>query len=377
MNSTVYDAIVIGVGGMGSAALYHLAGQGKRVLGLERYDIPHQMGSSHGLTRVIRLAYYEHPSYVPLLRRSYELWRALQEEAGEQLLHLTGSVDAGPPDSEVVQGALRACQLHQLPHQLLTSAELSARYPGYRLPAEHLALFQPEGGFLLSERCIVQHVIQALDRGAEVRAREQVLDWEPSGDGVRVRTDRGEYRAERLVLTAGPWASRFIAPLAGKLQPERQVVAWFQPLDPSLFAPQRFPVFNLLVEEGRYYGFPVYHIPGFKVGRYHHLKEQIDPDLMDRECHPRDEALLRDFAARYFPAGAGPLMSMRACIFTNTADEHFVLGLHPDHPQVAIAAGFSGHGFKFCSVVGEVMAELALDGRSRHDLSLFDLKRLP
>lgn len=193
MNATAqhYDAIVIGVGGMGSAVLYHLARRGKRALGLERYDIPHQLGSSHGLTRIIRLAYYEHPSYVPLLRRAYALWRALEQEAGEQLLHLTGSVDAGPPDSDVVQGALKACQLHQIPHQLLTSAELSARHPGYALPEGHLALFQPEGGFLLSERCIVQHVIQAQARGAEVHARERVLDWEPLPSGVQVRTDRG------------------------------------------------------------------------------------------------------------------------------------------------------------------------------------------
>lgn len=379
MNARVqhYDAIVIGVGGMGSAALYHLAKRGKKVLGLERYDIPHQMGSSHGLTRIIRLAYYEHPSYVPLLRRSYELWRSLEQEAGEQLLHLTGSVDAGPAGSDVVQGALKACQLHQIPHQMLTSSELSARYPGYALPAGHQALFQPEGGFLLSERCIVRHVIQAQAQGAEVHAREAVLDWTPLADGVQVRTDRGVYTADKLVISAGPWASRFIAPLAGKLQPERQVVAWFQPLQPSLFALGRFPVFNLLVEEVRYYGMPVYHIPGFKVGRYHHLNEKIDPDAMDRECHTRDETLLRGFVERYFPAGAGPLMSMRACIFTNTADEHFVLGLHPGHPQVAIAAGFSGHGFKFCSVVGEIMADLALDGGSPHDLSLFDLGRLP
>ncbi|MBI2503387.1 MAG: N-methyl-L-tryptophan oxidase [Candidatus Latescibacteria bacterium] len=375
--SSTYDAIVIGVGGMGSAALYHLARRGKKVLGLERYDIPHQMGSSHGLTRIIRLAYYEHPSYVPLLRRSYELWRSLEQEAGEQLFHLTGSVDAGPPDSDVVQGALRACQLHQLTHQLLTSAELGARYPGYALPAGHLALFQPEGGFLLSERCIVQHVIQAQARGAEVHAREAVTDWEPLAGGVEVHTDRGRYTAEKLVISAGPWASRFIAPLAGKLQPERQVVAWFQPLQPPHFGLGRFPVFNLKVEEGRYYGFPVFHVPGFKVGCYHHLGEKVDPDAMDRECHARDEALLRGFVERYFPAGAGPLMCMRACIFTNTADEHFVLGLHPDHAQVAIAAGFSGHGFKFCSVVGEIMAGLVIEGRSPRDLSLFDPGRLP
>lgn len=371
-----YHAIVIGVGGMGSAALYHLARRGKTALGLERFDIPHQLGSSHGLTRIIRLAYYEHPSYVPLLRRAYELWRELQQRAGEQLLHLTGSVDAGPPASAVVQGALESCRLHGLPHELLTSAELKVRFPAYRLPATHLALLQPEGGFLLSERCIVQHVVQAQALGAQVRAREPVLEWEPLADGVRVRTSQGVYEAEKLVITAGAWAGKLLAPLAGRLSPERQVLAWFQPSRPALFAPERFPVFNLTVDEGRFYGLPVFHIPGFKVGKYHHLEEQVDPDIADRECHPRDEQVLRAFASRYFPEGAGPVMSLRACLFTNTADEHFILDLHPDHPQVSLAAGFSGHGYKFCSVVGEIMADLALEGRTRHDISMFRLNRL-
>lgn len=378
MNATAphYDAIVIGVGGMGSAALCHLARRGKQVLGLERFDIPHQLGSSHGLTRIIRLAYYEHPSYVPLLRRAYALWRELQQEAGEQLLHLTASVDAGPPDSAVVQGALQSCALHDLPHQVLNSAELHARFPAYHLPADFLAVLQPEGGFLLSERCIVHHVLQAQSLGAQVHAREQVLEWEPLPNGVRVRTDRGTYEAEKLVITAGPWAAKLIAPLADKLSPERQVLGWFQPFRPPLFALEHFPVFNLTVEEGRFYGLPVFHIPGFKVGKYHHLQEQVDPDQVDRQCHPRDEQVLRQFVNRYFPEGAGPVMSLRACLFTNTADEHFVLDLHPDHPQVAIAAGFSGHGFKFCSVVGEIMADLTLEGRSPHNLSLFALGRL-
>src|SRR5262245_53276140 len=191
MATARFDPIVLGVGAMGSAALYHLAARGQRVLGLERFDIPHDHGSSHGVTRIIRLAYYEHPSYVPLLRRAYELWRELEVRAGEQLLYLTGSLDAGPPDSDVVQGSLRSCQIHDLPHELLTSAEITARYPGYRRPGGHVAVLQPEGGFLLPERCIVHHVWAAQALGADVRARERVLDWAPtpSGEGVRVRTE--------------------------------------------------------------------------------------------------------------------------------------------------------------------------------------------
>jgi sarcosine oxidase len=370
-----YDAIVLGVGGMGSAACYHLARRGLRVLGLERFDVPHAMGSSHGVNRIIRLAYYEHPAYVPLLRRAYELWRELEAGFGERLLHVTGSIDASDADGEVFTGSLHSCELHGLPHEVLTSAELSHRFPGYRLPPGHLALYQPDGGFLVSERCVVAHVAAAQAAGAEIHARERVLGWEPDGAGVRVETDRGEYRAERLVVAAGAWIGGLVPELAALARPERQVLAWLQPLQPELFAPERFPVVNLTVEEGRYYGFPVWGVPGFKVGRYHHRSELVDPDAMDREPNAADEAILREFTARYFPAAAGPTMALRTCLFTNTPDEHFVLDRHPDHPQVVLASPCSGHGFKFCSVIGEILADLAERGETRHDVSLFRLAR--
>jgi sarcosine oxidase len=373
----VYDAIVVGVGAMGSAALYHLARRGQRVLGLERFDVPHDLGSSHGITRIIRLAYYEHPSYVPLLRRAYELWRELEALAGEQLLYPTGSLDAGPPDCDVVQGSLRSCQLHDLAHELLTSAEITRRYPGYRLPGQHVAVLQPEGGFLLPERCVVHHVWAAQALGAEVHARERVLDWAPSatGQGVRVRTERGTYEAGRLIVAAGAWMAGLVRRLAGLAVPERQVLAWLQPTAPERFALGHFPVFNLLVEEGRYYGFPVFGVPGFKFGRYHHLGERVDPDHLQREPTARDEAVLRTFAERYFPDGAGPTMALKTCLFTNSPDEHFVVDLHPQYPQVVVASPCSGHGFKFASVMGEILADLATDARTGHDISLFRLAR--
>jgi sarcosine oxidase len=370
-----FDVIVVGVGGMGSAACYHLARRGKRVLGLERFDIPHAMGSSHGVNRIIRLAYYEDPRYVPLLRRAYELWRALQDECGEQLLYVTGSIDASDRDGDVFHGSLRSCELHNLPHEVLTSGELSRRFPAFRLPAGHMALFQPEGGFLLSERCIVAHVFGALAAGAEIRARERVFFWEPFGDGVRVETDRGTYEADRLVLSAGAWMTRLVPSLAPVVQPERQVLAWLQPTRADHFTPERFPVFNLTVEEGRYYGFPVFGIPGFKVGRYHHRDEQIDPDDFDREPNAADEAVLREFAVRYFPDGAGATMTLKSCIFTNTPDEHFIIDVLPESPRVVVASPCSGHGFKFCSVVGEILADLVTRGATDHDIELFDLSR--
>ena len=281
MKTEHFDTIVVGVGGMGSAAVYHLAQRGQRVLGLEQFDIPHDMGSSHGVTRVIRLTYFEHPSYVPLLARAYALWRELEQTGGEQLLHITGSIDAGAPDSFVVEGSISSCAEHNLAHDVLTSGELTHRFPGFNLPPEMMAVWQPDGGFLLPERCIVHHVLQAQAAGGEVRAREQVLEWQAEQGSVTVRTNRATYTAERLIFTAGAWSQSLLSLLGENAVPERQVMGWFQPAQPDLFAVGRFPVFNALTPEGHFYGFPIYGVPGFKIGKFHHLREQTAPDDVD------------------------------------------------------------------------------------------------
>lgn len=360
---------------MGSATLFHLARRGLRVLGLERFDLSHEYGSSHGLTRIIRLAYWEHPTYVALLRRSYELWRELEQQSGEQLLHITGSIDAGPADGPVFTGALRSSELHGLAHEVMNGLELHRRFPGYRLPPHLKCLYQPDGGFLLPERCNLAHIAAARAHGAELRSREQVTEWGAAGSHYWIRTSSGRYEAGRLVFCAGSWASKLIPELEGLAQPERQVLAWLQPIRPELFLPARFPVFYLEVEEGRYYGLPSFLVPGFKLGKYHHRGELVDPDSMNREVEPEDEALLRRFAARYFPDALGPALMLKTCLFTNSPDEHFILDVHPNHPGVAIAAAFSGHGYKFCSVIGEIMADLVRRGESRHDIELFKLRR--
>jgi sarcosine oxidase len=375
--STTYDVIVAGVGGMGSAAVYELARRGRRVLGLERFDIPHDLGSSHGVNRIIRLAYWEHPAYVPLLRRAFELWRELELHCGERLLVVTGSIDAGRRDSKTVAGSLLSCAVHALPHHVFDAAALRRRFPGYLLPPDMTAVFQPDGGFVLSERAIVNYVNAAHELGAEIHAREPVLDWQADGEGVVVRTGASVYRAARLVVTAGPWIAQLVPALGAVARPERQVMMWVQPRRPELFKLGRFPVFNLETPEGHFYGFPIFGIPGFKVGRYHHRGETVgDPDTVDRRCHPEDEAVLREGIRRYFPDADGPTLSMKTCMFTNSPDEHFIIDRHPTVPQVVLAGGFSGHGFKFCSVVGEMLAELALEGQSRWDLTLFRLSRL-
>jgi sarcosine oxidase len=377
-----YDVIVLGVGGMGSATVYELAKRGRKVLGLEQFNIGHEFGSSHGVNRIIRLAYAEDPRYVPLLRRAYELWREIENLSNERLLFITGGIDGGPEAGSIVQGSLRSCKEHSLPHEKLDSIELRRRFPGYRFTKGMAAVYQPDAGFVLSERAIISYVMAAQALGAEIHAREQVRAWEIVRGRVLVRTDRDSYQASRLVIAAGSWAAK-VVPLLRKPRlavPERQVVIWTQPRRPEYFRLGAFPIFNMEAVEGRkanrYYGLPIYGFPGFKLGKYHHLGEEVDPDRMDRACHRRDENVLRKAIRTYFPDADGPTMALKSCLFTNSPDEHFVVDLHPDFPNVSIAAGFSGHGFKFSSVIGEVLADLALEGGcARFDLGLFSVTR--
>jgi sarcosine oxidase len=368
----MYDVIVIGVGGMGSAAMYHVAGRGATVLGLEQFEIPHARGSSHGLTRIIRLAYWEHHSYVPLLRRAYALWRELERAAGDQLLIVGGSIDAGLAGSRPVAGALEACARFGLTCDTLDATQVSARFPAYHLPRDIVAVFQPDGGFLLAERSVVAHVAAAKARGAVVHTGERVTQWTTDSDGVEVRTYANTYRARRLIVTAGPWAGTMLPRFRPLLSPERQVVIWTAPRNPELFTVARFPVFYMHVEEGAFYGFPEYASSGFKIGKYHHRREAADPDRPSREPDGEDERILRTAVSRYFPDADGRRLAAETCLFTNTPDEHFLIGRQDG---VSFGAGFSGHGFKFCSVVGEILADLALDGATRHDISLFDPRR--
>jgi sarcosine oxidase len=368
-----YDVVVVGVGGMGSAALYHLARRGKKVLGLERFDLLHEQGSSHGLTRIIRLAYFEHPDYVPLLRRAYELWHELEADAGETLLHTTGILEGGGP---ILDGVLRSCAEHGIEHEVLDGTEVAARFPAFSLPDDVQVVYQADGGFVVPERCLVAHVERALARGATFRARERVLEWAEGDNGVRVRTDRGTVEADRLVVTAGAWSEDVARLPEGSVRAVRQVLAWFQPSRPELFTPERMPVFNLILDGDHFYGFPAYGIPGVKLGRYERHGESGDPDGISRESTIGDETRLRELAGRYLPDGAGPTVALKTCLFELSPDEHFLIGAHPDFQRVVVGAGFSGHGFKFCSVVGEILADLAIEGTTRHDTGLFRLERL-
>jgi len=372
-----YDAIVIGVGGVGSAATCRLADRGLDVLGIERYDVPHARGSSHGSTRIIRRVQHEGAGYVPLVERAYELWRDLEDRTGRDLLYVTGSVHAGPPDSGVVEDARGACDAHDIPYETLSAGAVNDRHPGYDLPEEFHALYQPDGGFLACEQCTIAHVEAAHGAGATVRARERVLDWSETTDGVRVRTDKGRYAADELVVAAGPWTRELVPDLAAETVPVRAVMAWLQPERPEWFAPERFPVFVLREggERSGGYGFPRHDVPGFKFG-VSDPAPVVDPDAMDREPTRTEEELHRRFAERYFPAGAGPTVGLSTCIWSMSGDEHFLLGRPSGHDAVTVGAGFSGHGFKFASVTGEILAEIASEGGTDHDIELFDVNRV-
>lgn len=375
--SQVYDVIVVGVGGMGSAACYHLARRGKRVLGLERFSIPHTMGSSHGLTRIIRLAYHESPAYVPIVWRAMDLWRELGEQFGEQLIFNTGSLDAGPDGGGFFQESLAACLEHDLPHEILTGAEINRRFPAFNLPAHHAGLFQPDGGFVAAERSIIAHAELARAAGADIRTGEQVLGWEETATGVLVTTSAGKYEAGQLILSAGAWMADLLPELKNKAVPERQVLGWFHPRPgtEANFMPDRMPVAILMVEEGPYFMLPTWGAPGFKIGLHHHQKETGHAESLSRVPTEADEELLRICMRRYLPDANGPVADLKACVYTNTPDEHFIIDRLPGAENVIVASPCSGHGYKFASAIGEILADMAGGGASRFDLGMFRLDR--
>ncbi|HZP21728.1 MAG TPA: N-methyl-L-tryptophan oxidase [Bauldia sp.] len=376
MPAGTYDVIVAGIGGMGSAACWQLAKRGQRVLGLERFDIPNAMGSSHGLTRIIRLAYHEGLEYVPLLQRAMVLWREAGAAYGEPLMFTTGSLDAGPGGGGFFTGALAACEEHDLPHEILEAVEINRRFPAFRLPPGHRGLFQKDGGFIASERAIVAHATLAQAAGAEIHARERLLEWHPiGGGGVRIVTDRGRYEAGRLVLSAGAWMGELVPELQKVAVPERQVLGWFQPGTPADFMPDRFPVSILDVEEGPYYLLPIWGGPGVKIGLHHHRGQRGPVDTLSRDAEAADEEALRRCIARYLPDANGPTMALRPCFYTVTPDEHFIIDTLPGNPDIILASPCSGHGYKFAAVIGEVLADLAAGRKPAFDLGMFRLAR--
>lgn len=367
----IFDVVIAGLGAMGSAAASHLARRGLRVAAFDRFRPPHTFGSSHGQTRIIREAYFEHPAYVPLIQRAYELWLELEKSSGRQLFRQTGGLMIGAPDSTVVRGARRSAKEHRLPHAVLTAPEVRRRFPAQRLPDNFLAVLEPRAGILFPEECISAHLQSALAHGAEVHFEQPIEGWETTSGGIRVRTPDGTCEAGQLVVSAGNWTSALLPDLRLPLTVERQTLHWFDPVDAAgAFDPDRCPVYLWEHEPDHYfYGFPDLG-DGIKVAA-HHGGEIVHPDRVDRTVHPSEIVAMRSLVERFLPGANGRHRNSVVCCYTNTPDQHFLIDRHPLEPRVWIASPCSGHGFKFSSVIGEILADLVTQERSRFDLSLF------
>jgi sarcosine oxidase len=372
-----YDVIVIGLGGMGSAAAYHLAARGQKVLGLEKFTPAHDRGSSHGGSRIIRQSYFEDPAYVPLLLRAYELWEQLAADSGREVYRITGGLFCGPPDCETVAGSLRAAREWSLPHEVLDAREIVARFPNFTPAPGDLAVYEAKAGFARPELTVQAHIDLALAAGAELRFGEQVLDWSETADGVRVRTGTATYTAGQVVICPGAWAPQLLAEFGIPITVERQVLYWLDPEGGT----GSFVDHPIFIDENasgqQIYGFPAIDGPagGVKVAFFRNGAE-CTPETIDRVVHDREIAEMRGRVGELLPALDGPCLHAATCMYSNTPDQNFVIARHPDRANVTVACGFSGHGFKFVPIVGEILADLAITGTTGHPIGLFDPQRL-
>lgn len=375
-----FDCIVLGVGGFGSGALYHLARRGVRVLGIEQFGVAHDRGSSHGQTRIIRKAYFEHPDYVPLLHRAYDLWHELESETGRQLMHSVGLFIAGSPDCESVAGTLHAAALHNLPLEQLDPVRARQRFPGYRFRDDFKVVFEPDAGYLEVEQCVAAHVSAATARSAQLRTNEQVTGWQSDGRRVVVKTARGEYSAASLVITAGPWAAQVLGSCGSVLRVVRKPVFWFAADDTCDVSQGNSTFFfetpgSLATPGGQFYGFPRLDGATIKVAEHTGGETVADPLIVDRTQHAADLARVSEFLKEFMPAIEPTPVRHSVCMYTKTPDSHFCIDRHPEWSNVVIGAGFSGHGFKFTTVLGEALADLALSGQTNLPVGFLSVKR--
>ncbi|HLA14879.1 MAG TPA: N-methyl-L-tryptophan oxidase, partial [Gemmatimonadaceae bacterium] len=372
-----YDVIVLGLGAMGRATLYHLAQRGRRVLGLEQHASGHKLGSSHGDSRIIREMYFEHPLYVPLVQRAYHLWRELETRSNRALMAITGGLMIGPAKGSVVTGTLKSAAEHGLSHEVLNARQTSERFTAFRFDDDLVAVLDPRAGYLDADACNAAHLDLALAAGADARFEEPVKRWNAKESGVELETQLGTYYADQLVIAAGGWTGKVLPDLGLPLSVERQTVFW---LDPPAKAEQydrsRFPIYAYEYKPGSIcYGFPRL-ARGVKASVMHDGETTDDPAKVRRTIDEADVRSLRAALGPVLPSlASAPVRESDTCIFTNTPDHDFVIDLHPLHPQVLISSPCSGHGFKFASAVGELQAQLLIDGKTRFDLSPFRIGR--
>jgi sarcosine oxidase len=381
MSSTVWDAIVVGMGAMGSATVYQLARRGQRVLGIEMFEPGHDQGSSHGYHRMIRNSSVQADGYVPLAERAFELWRELEQETDRELLRMIGEVRLIHVDPADPQAQARRTRAERMQANgfldILDSAALAERFPGFRLHEDMFATWEQQAGFLWSERGILTHLEAATRHGATVHSGEEVTGWTADGDGVQVTTSRDTYRAARLIFTAGPWSGEQLADLQLPFQVIRSINGYFEPTRPDWWTAEHgAPDFLLDVPEGGYYGIPSVEGLGVKIGRS--ATEWGTPTTartIRREIDDSEVDMMRAALDRYLPGAAGAELKRITCMCTYTADDDFIIDRHPQHPQVVMGCGFSGRGYKFGPVVGEILADLATTGSTPHDIAFLSATR--
>ncbi|MBX3530847.1 MAG: N-methyl-L-tryptophan oxidase [Rhizobiaceae bacterium] len=375
MAAAVCDVAVIGLGAMGSAALCRVARRGFSAIGIEQFSPGHDRGSSHGESRAIRLGYFEHPSYVPLARAAYERWEELERLTGESVLTRTGVLEIGRPGSILVAGSSEASRLHGIEHEVLDAGEIMQRFPQFTLPADYNGVWQRDGGYVRADLANRLHLKLAKDAGAEVIENRKVLRIEPEAGAIRVVTDSGAIEAGSVVVAAGAWIGELVPQLAPVLKLTRQVLCWFEAKQPEAVAQGKLPVFAIDGPDDLAYGFPDLGL-GFKCASHHSSGALASADVARQDAGPADEAQMRRFLDAYLPGAAGRLKAMKTCIYTRTPDEDFVVDLLPEDSRIVVASPCSGHGFKFASVIGEVLADLATTGETHHDISRFSLARV-
>ncbi|WP_442754777.1 N-methyl-L-tryptophan oxidase [Methylocystis sp. JAN1] len=373
--SNVFDVIVIGLGAMGASACHHLSARGHRVLGIEQHRLAHDRGSSHGETRLIRKAYFENPSYVPLLARAFDLWEALQAECGETLFERNGLVTFGRPgESRVYEGTLASGRLYAIPTERLDRDEALRRWPIYRPPEGFAAAYEPGAGFLYAEKCVLAHARQARARGAVLKENEPVLDFRVERGRAHVRTTQGVYSAARLIVAGGGWSARLLSELGLPLGLRKMTLGWF-PAGQEHAAAKGTPGFVFDLDEDFYYGFPQIDGESVKTAGHRRFEPLEKPEGKDQPPAPERIGALRRFVRDCLPCASDRLLRWSNCIYTMTPDEDFIIDRGPATPELIFAAGFSGHGFKFASVVGEILADLAVDGATRQPIGFLSALR--
>lgn len=370
------------MGSIGAAAAYYLAKEGQKVLGLEQFDIPHERGAHAGQTRIIRKAYFEAPDYVPLLERSYDLWKSLEQESGQQLFFPTGILYFGTAETETMQSVQKSAELHQLPIEHWPLPSALQRYPGFDIPSHWQSILEPDAGYVLAEKTVEVLAQSALKYGAEIKTGVKVLAWKSLDSGVEVETDIGFFYAEKLIITGGAWAGKLLPELKERLTVTEQLLVWVEPEEPKKFESELFPCWFIDdPERGMFYGFPYLArqskpgVTGLKLA-HHSPGKVVDPDNRNDEILEEELDAIRYVLKKFLPSSFGQLTATKKCLYTNSPDGHFIVDFLPETAhKVAVCCGLSGHGFKFVPVLGKLLSEMAISGTLPKEIEFIGLSR--